>query len=273
MSNYIRLISGTLVDASFGGTDLSDKKFYCYDFVKGLMPRQKEITIDIPGTPGIVQLDKKFVSRPIKLYGYMDCSSHADLISKINSLAEFLYNDADQQLILSNETDRYYNAQYIDYTEIWRRKDYAKIVLVFNCNDPFAYAITADTPADQNIIDNDKTWTVQNLGQYYSYPVVTITFNQAQTHIYIINNTLGSVGFDISKSFVLNDVLVIDSKAMTIRLNGESATAGFGDVGEGRAEFLVLMAAMNEGNNELQIGSTDPSIKVSVNVWFRKVYL
>ncbi len=261
------------LDFSFVTINASDKNFDTHRIIIPPLAEQKETKIDIPQMSGYVQLFKKFTKREIRVRGMLHGTSHADLITKIQNFSAFLFSETDQQLIFNNQADRYFLAQHLRNIELVREPTHTLLELLFTCNDPFAYAVTADTPDDQDIIVNDKTWTVQNLGQYYSYPVVTITFNQAQTHIYIINNTLGSVGFDISKSFVLNDVLVIDSKAMTIRLNGESSPAGFGDGGEGRAEFLILMAAMNEGNNELQIGTDDETINVSVNVTFRKVYL
>jgi len=67
----ISIISGSLFDASFDGTDLSDKLFYCYDIKKPLMPRQSQTTINIPKMPGLIQLSKKFVSNQLTLKGFM----------------------------------------------------------------------------------------------------------------------------------------------------------------------------------------------------------
>ncbi len=269
MSNYISLISGTLPDASFDGTDLSDKKFYCYDFVKGILPIQKESIIDVPKMPGITQSSKKFIARPLKLYGYMDCVSHSDLITKINNLASFLYSDDDQQLIWSEESDRYYNTQYMDYLEVWRKKDYALVLLMFNCNDPFAYAVTADDEDETGITVKGHTWNITNSGHYYAYPTITITFNQIQSHIYISNNTLSACRFDISKGFEVADVLTLNSKTMVINLNDIYSPAGFGDGGEGKLEYILLDY---KAVNELEIGTDDATLDVDVNVTFRKTY-
>ena len=277
MSNFIEIF-GVLKDISFGGPSIATKDFYVYDYVKSVLPNQKETLIDIPGIPGLLQLKKKFTNRTIRVFGFLECSSHAELITKMQDLSAFLYSDRDQQLILSDEDDRYYNAQYLDYQEVELKVDYAIIMLEFNCNDPFGYAIIPDSEPDGSpiipITENGYTWDITNSGQYHTYPIITITFYQSQNHIYIINNTLGGTGFDISKPFYLGDVLIIDSKEMLIKLNGEYSPVGFGDGGEGRAEFLILMGGVNEGVNELQIGSDDiGDIDVDVNVTFRKVYL
>jgi len=269
MSNFISILSGTLLDASFNGTDLSDYKFYCYDFVKGLLPPQKETKIDIPGINGYTQLKKKFTSRPIKIYGYLNCSSHTDLIEKMQNISAFLYSDNDQQLILSNETDRYYNAQYLDYYEVKRKKDYAMVMLLFTCNDPFAYAIEADDNDEIGITVDGYSWTETNNGQYYVFPIVTITFNQSQTHIYLSNTSVDGCRFDISKSFVNTDVLVINSKDMSIRLNDVNSPAGFGDGGDGKGAFILFKI----GDNLMEIGTDDATLDVDVNINFRKIYL
>lgn len=266
MSNYITTW-GTLTDFSWDGTNISTKYFYPIHFVKGVMPPQKQYTFDPPGRDGIIQVRKKFEPRPITIQGYIEGTSHTTLISRIQDLASFLYEDSDVQLILSNESDRYYNAQYLDYVEVKRRKDYALLDLIFECNDPFAYDTTASTDSEAGITTNDHTYTETNNGHYYAYPTVTFTFNQAQEHVYIQNNNISGNRFDISKPFATNDSLVIDCKDGTIKLNGTTSPAGFGD--DGSAEWLVLRA----GSNQLQVGSTDASIDVDCDLSYEKVYL
>ena len=87
--------------------------------------------------------------------------------------------------------------------------------------------------------------------------------------IYIKNNSLTSNRFDISKAFVNNDVLVINSKTMAITLNGTYSPAGFGDGGTGVADYILL----NTGVNELTVSTDDGTIDVDINTNFRKVYL
>ncbi|MCL5069675.1 MAG: phage tail family protein, partial [Actinobacteria bacterium] len=103
----------------------------------------------------------------------------------------------------------------------------------------------------------------------FAFPIIAITFKQSQTHIYLQNNNINDCRFDISKAFVSNDVLVLDTKTMSITLNDIYSPAGFGDGGTKKAEFIILRS----GANEMQIGTDDATIKVDVNVFFRKTYL
>jgi len=260
---------GTLTDFSWDGTNISTKYFYPIHFVKGVMPSQSQYVLNAPDRDGVIQVRKKFDSRPITIQGYIEGTSHSNLISRIQSLSSFLYEDSDVRLILSNESDRYYNAQYLDYVEVKRRKDYALLDLIFTCNDPFAYDTTADTDTQSSITTDNTTFTLTNSGHYYAYPTFTVTFNQAQTHIYIQNNSVTGNRFDISKSFASGDELEVDCKNGTIKLNSTTSPAGFGDGGDGSAEWIVFAT----GNNQLQVGTTDVSIDCDVNTSFRKTYL
>ena len=261
-------ILGTLLDASFDGTDLSDKNFDCYHILKSLMPKQNQTTIDIPKTSGLYQSSKKFESNQLTLRGLVDCTSYSDLMTKLQTLSAFLYSDSDKELIPSNADDRYYNVQYLDYVIIEERDDYALVDLIFNCNDPFAYDNTPSTDS-QTITVIDTTYTVANGGHYYAFPEITITFNQAQTHVYISNSSITDNRFDISKVFLTNDVLIIDCKNRTITLNGSYSPAGVGDGGNSLAEWIKLAT----GDNDVVVGTNDATIDVDVDISFDKVYL
>lgn len=268
MSNNISVF-GTLKDASFGGTDLSTKEFYCLDFIKGLMPPQSQSTFNVPEIPGLIQVSKKFDPYIIMAKGFLEGSNYSDLLDKLDGLASFLYNDNDQQLILSTKTDRYFMAQYLDYVEIEEKKDYSIFGLNFTCNDPFAYDTTPDTDLQSSVIVDDATFSISNGGHYYVWPVITITFNQAMSHIYIENTSITDNRFDVSKSFVATDELEIDCKNKTIKLNGAHSPAGFGDGGDELAEWILLA----KGSNTMKVGTTDASIDVDVDMSWRKVYL
>ncbi len=265
--SYIEVF-GTLIDVSFGGTNLSTYAFYCYDVKKPLMPQQKQVAFDIPQVPGSIQISKKFTTYYIDLYGFIEASSHSDLISKINALAGFLYSDTDKALIVSNENDRYWNCQYLDYEEVNQFDDYTIIKLSFTCNDPLAYAVTPDTDS-QTITTLDSTFNLTNSGHYYTYPTITVTFNQDQSHFYIENQTIEDCRFDFSESFVSGDVLIINSKTGVITLNGTAHYTGFGDGGDGAYQFIKLAT----GANLMCVGSDDATINIDVDTSFEKTYL
>ncbi len=261
-------IFGTLKDASFGGWNLSFFDYYIYDVVKPLMPKQDMTLFDRPGRPGREMISKKFTEYYLILKGYIKTTDYSTLKARIAALSAYLYFDTDQQLIISDENDRYWNCQYLDYEEVGERDDYTLINLVFTCTNPFAYDTTASTDTQAGITTDDTTFNITNGGHYYAYPVITITFNQAQTHIYYQNNNIPGNRFDVTRTFVANDVLEIDCWNGTVKLNGSADYTGFGSGGLSKAEWIMLAV----GSNELQVGTDDDSIDIDVETAFSKIY-
>lgn len=257
------------LDFSFKSIDASDLDFVTTRIINPPLARQIETIISIPKMVGYTQLSKKFANREIKVEGLLKCTSPADLITAIEAFSDFLFNEGDEQLIFNNQLTRYYNAQHIKTIELLREEYYAMLLLIFTCNDPLAYAVTGDEVDKTGITTKGYTWNVGNLGQYYAYPTITITFNQSQTHIYIQNNDIVDNRFDISKSFVNGNVLVINSKLMTITLDAVHSPAGFGDGGNSKAEFILLKV----GDNEFEVSTDDATLDVDVKVNFNKSYL
>jgi predicted phage tail component-like protein len=257
------------LDTSWGGTNLSTKNFTTYRVIKPLIPPQEQFGFDIPDKSGFTQVFKRFGANSLIVRGTISGSTPANLKTNIATLSSFLYSDGDTEIIFSDDTGKYWNAQYLDTVEVIREETQALLDLIFTCNDPFAYDTTADTDTEAGITTNDTTYTVANSGHYYAYPVVTITFNQAMEHIYVQNNDVSGNRFDVSKPFASNDKLEVDCKNGTIKLNSTTSPAGFGDGGDGSAEWLVLA----KGNNQLQVGSDDATIDCDVDLSWRKVYL
>ena len=200
------------LDASLGAVDFSTVNFELARYFISPMPKQKSVKVDIAGLPGYKQLSKKFLSRQITMLGILYADTKAQLITEIEDFSDFLYDDDPIQLIFNDKTDRYFLVEYQDQFELQKRGQFVPLKLKFICNDPFAYAVTADTDTQTGIVVDNTTFVIANSGHYYAYPTYTITFNQAQEHIYLQNNGISGNRFDISKSFSSADVLEIDCK-------------------------------------------------------------
>lgn len=257
-----------MTDFSFNGTTALSKGFTLIDIKKPILPPQKETVIDIPKFHGAVSSSKKFMPLNIEVDGILIGSSESDLTTKLKAFAAYLYYDTDKQLIFDDESDRYYMAQHINTVVASRTYRFCNLSLSFGCNDPFAYATTADTD-NQTIVADDTSYTITNSGDYITYPTITFFFNQVQTHIYISNGAITDNRMDISKAFSMSDELVIDCKNLTIKLNGSNSPAGLGMGGSELAEFIML----DVGSNSITVGTDDASIDVDVTFSFRKTYL
>jgi predicted phage tail component-like protein len=257
------------IDFSWNGTSALTKGYTTHNVYKDILDNQDRFMLNPPDRDGEIEVRKKFPPRIIKIEGRLEGTSYSNLVTSIiPAFSAYLYKDSDVQLIFSDETDRYFNAQVNkvttrSYYSAWRLID-----IEFICADPFAYNVEAD-PDSQTITVDDTVYEVTNSGHYYTFPVITVTFNQAQTHIYIQNNSITGNRLDISKNFATNDVLEIDCKNMTIKLNDAHSPSGLGDGGSEGAEMIVFKA----GKNGIQVGTDDATINIDVFMSYRKVYL
>jgi len=255
-------------DFSYDNSNASSVNFELARYFDQLFPKQDSLSISVPMMPGELELLSKFLPREIPASGVLYKGS-GTLQAAIDNFSSFLCKDTAKELIFNDKTDRFYLAKHIDTVELQRRGAFVPLQLKFICKNPLGYAVTPTTVTKSGVVTDNYTWTIVNAGQYYAWPVITITFHQAQSHIYIKNTSITNCRFDVSKSFLNNDVLVVDSWYMTINLNGSYSPAGFGDGGDSYAGMILIQ----KGNNTFQVGTDDASINVDVSVTYRKTYL
>ena len=258
------------LDFSWDGTNVSTKGFTVHNVYKDILAKPQRYLLNPPDKDGATEVEKRFPPRKIRVEGRLTGSSYANLTGTIiPAFSAFMYKDTDVQIIFSDETDRYFNTQ-LDNIKMRKQESLFRIMdLEFFCADPFSYDTTPTADTQSSVQVDDTTYNVTNDGHYYAYPVVTITFNQAQTHIYLQNNNISGNRFDVSKSFSNTDTLEVDCKNGTIKYNSAHSPAGFGDGGDASADWLMLAT----GVNELQVGTVDGSIDVDVALTFNKPYL
>lgn len=257
------------LDFNWDGTNASIYGFTTHNVDKDVLAQMERTFVDPPKYPGAIELTKKFPKRIIGVEGRLVGTSYTNLVTSIiPAFSAYLYTTSDVRLKFSDESDRYFNAQFHRVRRERKYSFFRLMDLEFICAWPFAQAVTADDNT-QSGATKGFTWTETNNGHYWAYPTITITFNQNQSHIYIANNTISGCRFDISKSFIATDVLVLNSKTLNIGLNSSYSPAGTGDGGNESAEFIIL----GTGGNQLEVGTDDGTLDVDVKVWYRKEYL
>ncbi len=256
-------------DFTYDGVSAATKGFVTNKILIPDLPDAEEALINIPNQDGLVQIGKKFNARIIRIKGILEGSSFADLLTKIEAFNLFIFSQSDKQIIASYQTDRYYLGQKIKKEEIDKGGFSCDRDIQFKCNDPFGYAVTPNDNDETGIVVDGYQWTETYTGQYPVFPVITITFNQSQTHIYLSNTSVDGCRIDITKSFVNTDSLEISGRDVSIRLNDVNSPAGLGDGGDEKAQFPLLRI----GANLMEIGTTDPTLDVDINVNYRKIFL
>jgi len=259
----------TDMDFSLDGISALTKHFETTNIYVPPLPDIDEEITSIPRIPGVITENEKLSRKPINVKGILRGTSHSNLLARMSDFSEYLYSGSNKKFARYGLTDRYY---WVKCTRPMPEPavlvNFAMYEIFFTCNDPFAYDNTPDTD-DRTITIKDDAYIIANGGHYWAYPVITVTFNQPQNHIYIQNNGIDGNRFDISKAFIINDELEVDCKNGTVKLNGSNNPVGFGDGGEGCLDFIIL----SKGNNEIQVGTDDETINIDVNFNFRKAYL
>jgi len=258
------------LDFTLNGTLASDKGFTTHNVDKDILAQMDRVFTEFNNYPGATEISRKFPKRIVGCDGRLVGSSYSNLITSIiPAFSVYLYTSGDVRLKFSDESDRFFNAQFYRFRKVQKFSRYRLMDLEFICAWPFAEDVTAD---DNTVSSpsNGQTWTETNSGHYYAYPTITITFNQTQSHIYISNTSISGNRIDISKSFVDTDVLVLNSRTLNITLNDAYSPAGLGDGGTGKCEFPILDY---EDTNTFQVGTDDDTLDVDVNINFRKQYL
>jgi len=260
----------TDLDFSLNAINASSVYFETARYFDDLLPNQRETIIDVPKVQGYTQLMKKFEPREIVVIGALYADDNAALNTRIENFAGFLYNDTDKPLIFNDKSHKYYNVQFLDKVRTEKRGAgiLAPYQLLFRANDPLGYAVTPDSSVQSNKAKG-YYWNINNAGQYYSWPTITITFNQNQTHIYVENNTIAQARIDIEQAFTTGQVLRIDTKLIRITVDNIYKPAGLGDGGQ----ELYAMPILIKGVNEFEIGTDDATLNVNITVAFNKTYL
>jgi predicted phage tail component-like protein len=255
---------------TFNSTSLATLGFTTHNVRGRDLGRQDRSSIDTPQRPGATELSKKFPPNTLKVEGRLEGSSYSNLEATIfPAFLAALYTDEDKTLSFDDKSTKYYNAQYDGFKLLKEESLFRILEIDFLCVDPFAYDTTADTDTQSSVTTNDTTYNVTNSGHYYCYPTATITFNQAQDHIYIQNNTIEDCRFDISQSFAAADELIINFKTGVVTLNGSETYAGIGVGGSELAEMIRLAV----GVNQMQFGTADATLNCDILLRWEKAYL
>ncbi len=257
------------LDLTFDGTLISTVGFTVHNVDKDPLEQMDRIFFDPPGFPGAKELISKFPQRIVGCNGRLVGTSYDNLVTSIiPAFSSYLNKDEYVQLKFSDESDRYFLAKFHRFRRVRKESAWRLYDIEFKCEWPFSQDTTANDNTESSAT-RGHTWTETNNGHTYAYPTITVTFNQSQSHFYIKNNTISGIRFDISKSFVNTDVLVLNSMTLNVGLNGSTSFAGVGDGGEDKAEFMIL----GKGGNEIEVGTDDGTLDCDVQVVYRKNYL
>lgn len=211
---------------TFNSNSLQTANIHTADIDHGGMPEKDANLYPLAHANKSVIPLTNYPSRVIRISGKIIGSSIADLDSRIDTFKQyFVEQDKNLDIDYNGSTRRYIAT--VKRLEISRPGGlfYTNFSIDFICSQPFGQATTATTAnTETNQTGATDTFTHTYLGTApYQLPVITITIDSVTAgdgHITLSNNANNQGITVIGQTFVAADVLEIDSKNRTVKLNG-----------------------------------------------------
>jgi predicted phage tail component-like protein len=112
---------------------------------RDILPPIQSRMIKLSGRHGAYYFGRTYEERSIAVDVVLSGVSHQSLRDRVRSLASWLNSDDVQQLIITDEPDKYYKAVVFGKTDLEQLVAEGEGTIFFLCPDPFAYAITPQT--------------------------------------------------------------------------------------------------------------------------------
>jgi predicted phage tail component-like protein len=126
----------------FNGIDSRSYDINVSKLERPILPKTRERLLTIPTKHGQYDFGPYFEPMTITLTCWVSEISRANLLSMTDNIAVWLDPRAGaKQLVISDQTDRYWNARYSGTLDIAYIVGYGEFKIPFLCVDPFAHSI------------------------------------------------------------------------------------------------------------------------------------
>ena len=198
------------VSAKFNGIDFADNGFFLsQNGISGRgLPSIRLNQREVAGIDGVVDFGPQYGPRRITMTGVVwSSSSHADLISKLESLKQLFAHFSDEiyeggrlgpnsrtgVLEFGDQTDRYYRAVYDGTFQInsvgpWRVTQMVEVTVAFYCPDPYAYTKAVRTTLHASSVAGGSHALIDNAGTAIMWPRLSLRALSANITVFTMKN-------------------------------------------------------------------------------------
>ena len=156
------------------------------DIKNSLLPNISQSTMKINNKAGLIDYGNEIGVRNIEVAITIIASNITDLRAKVRELAEWLYYEEAKKLVILEEENVYYNAKFTGDSVLSEILSIGKCVLIFTCNDPFAYNTVERNY--QFMPTENAPYGFENNGNTETYPRIEFDFVENATEFSIVTN-------------------------------------------------------------------------------------
>lgn len=249
----------------FNGVESESFSLVCKTVKRPLLPASKtNIMQPLGASGGYDNLNNNYDVRTITMHIAYIGTSFAELRSRARSISAWLSTRSFEELIINDETDKYYLAKVVDEIDLDSFYESGGADITFVCQ-PFAYSVTENAETYDSgdlpnlVFNNVGTRDINNMAPPGSKFLITIvgswTVLSLELNGFVLTHTAA----------VVKKTLVIDNVEMTAYLDAINA---FDDLSGNIDDFLNIIP----GENTLVVTGTGLNI-TSITVNFIKLWI
>lgn len=242
------MISYGVGSFKFNGIESSTFKLVCKSVNRSLLPAVKLRRIEMPGMSGVYDLDANGVDyeyeiRTITMLIQYIGTSYTELRTRAREIAAWLNTQGFAQLIINDETDKYYLAKVTGEINLDTMCESGSAEISFDCQ-PFAYSV-AEVINNYGAINAPATKTTTNPGtrtiNYKSPPGSRLYITATGSWTTLSFGMNGTVM--IYNEAAVNKTLNIDSILMEVLLDNVNK---FSAISAGYETFLKVVPGLQD---------------------------
>lgn len=155
------------------------------DVKTSILPSITQNTIQIPARVGEIPVSNNVGVREIEIEVIIKMEQVNTLPVYVSGLAEYLYYDAPQTLIIEDNKLRTYYAMYTGVSDVEESVFIGRATLKFVCYDPYAYG----QPYKQELPTsyNGEVIQVPNMGSAPVNPIIRLVINEDITNLAVVS--------------------------------------------------------------------------------------
>lgn len=188
------------------------------------IPLKAVNTMKLTNADGSKTISAFYNTREIVVEGIIGVASRALMETARDSLLAVLTGTEQVLELDQSGIRRKYTATVSNIVFSEAKGGYVTFTITFLCADPFGYDTRITEPSLAGAItvkDSQKSFSI--LGTYEALPLITVSVNSVTggtSKQITISNARTGAGIYVSRTWVGNDVLVIDNFNKTVKVNG-----------------------------------------------------